>query len=84
MKKRIISAIVMITVILPLIIIGDLPFTIFMALFGVCGLYELVGVREKKSRKLPLPLKIIGGIFSISLYLLYNKFPYFEIIFSIS
>ena len=62
MKKRIISAIVMIAVILPLIIIGDLPFTIFMALFGVCGLYELVGVREKKSRKLPLPLKIIGYI----------------------
>lgn len=59
MKKRIISAIILIAIILPLIIIGDLPFTIFMAVFGVCGLYELIGVREKKN-KLPMALKLLG------------------------
>jgi len=62
MKKRIISAIVMIILILPLIIIGDLPFTIFMSLFGVCGLYELMNVRQKKNNKIPSIIKALGYI----------------------
>ena len=57
MKTRIISAIIMIVVFIPFLIIGDLPFAIFMALLSLLGMYELIHLRERK-KKFPLFLKI--------------------------
>ena len=62
MKKRVISAIIMILIFVPFLIIGGVPFTILMSLLGIFGLYELLHIREEAKKKFPLPMKIIAYI----------------------
>ena len=45
MTKKIISAIILVLVFVPFIIVGELPFTIFMSVLSIAGLYELLRVR---------------------------------------
>lgn len=70
MKVRVISAIIMIAIFVPLLIIGDLPFAIMMAILAVMGLYELIKVRETK-RKLPFFLKLIAYAMTVG-FCMYN------------
>lgn len=48
MKKRIISAILMTIVFVPLLIIGGTPFSIFMTGLAVLCLYELLHIRNQE------------------------------------
>ena len=59
MKKRVISAIIMILITIPFIIIGNIQFAIFCLLIGEMGLYEFLKFRTK----LPTIIKIISFIF---------------------
>lgn len=59
MKKRILSAIIMIIIFVPLLIIGDKYFAIFMTLLGMVGLYELIHIRETK-KPFPFLMKIFA------------------------
>ena len=59
MTKRIISAIVLILVFIPFLVIGELPFAIFMSVLSILGLYELLKVRETK-KKFPIVLKVFA------------------------
>lgn len=61
MKKRIISAIVMCIIVIPVLLIGGLPFKIFTMIIGVASLYELLHLR-KKSKEIPLPIRLISYI----------------------
>ncbi len=70
MKKRILSAIVMIAIVLPFLIIGGVPFAIFMTLLAIGSLYELISVRETK-KEVPLSIKIISYIL-IALFTMNN------------
>ena len=70
MKKRVISAIILIALFVPLLLIGGIPFTIFGTVLGVFSLYELLKVHES-SKKLPLLLKIFAYVLTIYLCL-YN------------
>lgn len=70
MKKRILSAIIIIAIFIPFLIIGELPFGIFLSILSVMGLYELLKVRESK-KKFPLLLKIIAYCFTMY-FCLYN------------
>ena len=70
MTKRIISAIVLIAIFVPFIIIGELPFTIFMSVLSILGLYELLKVRETQ-KKFPLLLKIFAYLLTCY-FCLYN------------
>ena len=47
MKKRVISAILIVLVFIPFLLIGELPFAIFMSVLAALGIYELIKVREK-------------------------------------
>ena len=58
MKARIISAITMIFIAVPLLLYGGLPFKIFVTILGGLSLFELFGVREKE-KKFPMILKIL-------------------------
>ena len=71
MKKRIISAILIVAVFIPFLIIGELPFAIFMSVLSIAGLYELLRVRESR-KKFPIVLKIIAYILTVY-FCLYNK-----------
>ena len=70
MKKRVISAIIMIVVFIPFLLLGELPFAIFMAILGALGLYELLNVRESK-KKFPIFLKICAYVMVLC-FCMYN------------
>ena len=70
MTKRVISAIVLVLIFVPFIIVGELPFTIFMSVLSILGLYELLKVRETK-KKFPLVLKIFAYLLTCY-FCLYN------------
>lgn len=67
MKKRIISAIVMIMVFIPIAILGGYPFLGFFAILALLGLKELMDLEKV----IPLFLKISAYIFTLFL-ILYN------------
>ena len=59
MKKRILSAIILIAVFVPFLIIGGKAFAIFMAILSAGGLYELIHVREDK-KEFPFIVKLFA------------------------
>ena len=69
MKKRIISAIVMIIILVPLLIIGNLPFAILGLLLGVASVFELL----KLKKNLPNIVKVIAFIL-VGLLICYSYF----------
>ena len=73
MKKRIISAIIMILIFVPLLFIGGIPFSILMTIVSLGAMYELITIREKK-KEFPLLTKIISYLFVIfASVLTYNQ-----------
>lgn len=70
MTKRVISAIVLVLVFVPFIIVGELPFTVLMSVLSILGLYELLKVRETK-KKFPIVLKIFAYLLTCY-FCLYN------------
>lgn len=70
MTKRIISAIILVLIFVPFIIVGELPFTIFMSVLSILGLYELLKVHETK-KKFPIVLKIFAYLLTCY-FCLYN------------
>ena len=70
MKTRIISAIIIVAIFIPLLIVGELPFAILMSILSIMGLYELLKVRESK-KKFPVVLKVFA--YALTVYFcLYN------------
>ena len=66
MKKRVLSAIVMIAVFVPLLLIGGKVFTIFMCGLACLATYEFINIKE--SKKVPSIIKIfayLGVIFMV-------------------
>ena len=61
MKTRIISAIIMCAIAIPILIIGGLPFKIFVAILGVASIYEILDIR-RRHKKIPLVIRIISYI----------------------
>ena len=71
MKKRIISAVVMIIILVPLLIIGKLPFAVLALILGLGSVYELLKLKPK----LPMLTKIITFILTgiLIIYAYFNK-----------
>ena len=59
MKTRIISAIIMCLIAIPILIIGGIPFKIFVTILGVASSYELLSIR-KGHREIPLFIRILS------------------------
>lgn len=72
MKKRIITALIILSICVPILIIGGTPFTLFSVMIGILGLKELLDIRERKV-KLPLVMKLIT--FGTFVYLALNISP---------
>ena len=60
MKKRVISAAIMLAIFIPLLIIGGIPFRIAVGIIAILGYKEYLDL--KKDVKYPLPVAIIGLI----------------------
>lgn len=61
MKTRVLSAVLMVAIFIPFLLMGGLPFNIFMAVVSAFGLHELIKVRETR-KKFPQVLKIFAYI----------------------
>ena len=70
MKTRIISAIVMLLIFIPILILGGSVFKAFTILLAILGMYELMNVRKNK-KVIPTPIRIIA-------YILVGIFVYFS------
>jgi phosphatidate cytidylyltransferase len=65
MKTRVISAIIIIAIFVPFLLIGNITFAVFMSIIAALGLYELLKVKEEK-KKFPLFLKVIAYLMVIA------------------
>ncbi len=72
MTKRVISAIVMIAVFVPILILGGTYFSVLMTVLGVVGLYELLRIRGTK-KKFPVVLRVLAYILVAVLILNHSK-----------
>ena len=76
MKKRIISAILILVVFIPFLLFGGLPFAIFMSIIGLLGLYELIHIRESR-KEFPLITKFFVFIlFALLMFISYGNFDF--------
>ena len=70
MKSRVLSAIIMTIIFVPLMILGGIPFTIFMALCACLSMHELLKIKDNK-KKLPMIIKLFTYL--IIIFLLLNN-----------
>ena len=70
MTKRVVSAIILVLIFVPFLVIGELPFAIFMSVLSLLGLYELLKVHETK-KKFPIVLKVFAYLLT-GYFCLYN------------
>ena len=61
MKKRVLSAILIVAIFVPLLLIGGKTFAIFMTILAILGLYELLHVRESR-KEFPFLIKIFAYV----------------------
>lgn len=59
MKQRVISAIVLLAIFIPILLIGKLPYAILMTIISWMGLYEILKARTKK-KQFPFIMKILS------------------------
>ena len=82
MKKRIISAIIMLMIVIPLIVIGGIPYTLAVGLIGCMAYKEIIDLRHDKLNEYPLLMKCLGLI--SMLYLIYSNFEKYGLLFGVS
>lgn len=75
MKKRIMSAAILIAIFVPLLMIGSWPFAIAIGVVSILAYKEVIDLK-KKEKDLPSIIKILGMI-SLLLIIYFNKNDYF-------
>ena len=61
MKTRVLSAVILLIIFIPLLIIGKLPFSLLMLLISLVGLHEIYCVRRKE-KEFPFIMELFGYI----------------------
>ena len=82
MKKRIISAIIMILIVIPFFVIGGIPYSLAVGLIGCVAYKELIEIRKEKKNDYPNIMKLIGLI--CMLLLIYSNFEQYGLLFGVS
>ena len=70
MKQRIISAVVLLAIFIPILLIGKIPYAILMTILAWMGLYELLKARKSK-KPFPFFMKILSYIL-VMLFMITN------------
>lgn len=68
MKKRILSAVIMTIIFIPLLVLGGKGFAVLMSILAVFGLYELLKIKETKT-KIPTIMKFFAYLIVLFLSL---------------
>ncbi len=80
MKQRVISAIVLLLIFIPLLFIGKEPFALFMGIVACLGLYEMMNLKQKE-KEIPFLTRVLAYL--ATLYIVFCNYTSNEIIFSI-
>ena len=81
MKKRIMSAIIMFMIILPIIVLGGIPYSLMVGLISLIAYKEMIDLRKDKN-DYPNLVKLLGLI--CMLYLIYSNFEKYGLLFGLS
>lgn len=68
MKQRILTALIILIIFIPILIVGGVVFNLFTLLLGIIGLKEMLDIRESRER-LPIIMKLVtfgGFIFFVA------------------
>ena len=76
MKIRVLSALILLIVFIPILLIGNQVFALFMGVLSVVGLYELLRMRESK-KEFPFLMKIFGYLLVLFFTLFNFESTYF-------
>lgn len=82
MKKRVVSAVIMLLIVIPLIIIGGIPYSLAVGLIGCIAYKELIDIRNDKKNAYPSLMKYIGLL--STLFLIYSNFEKYGLLFGVS
>lgn len=82
MKNRILSAVVILIIILPIIIVGGIPYSLAVGLLGCVAYKELIDIRKDKSNDYPTLMKCVGLV--AMLFLIYSNFEKYGLLFGVS
>lgn len=77
MKKRVLSAIIMILIFVPILLVGGVFFSVFLTILSIGAMYELIKIREKV-KEFPLLVKM----FAYLLVIFFSTLNYNQNIFS--
>ncbi len=77
MKKRVISALVILAIVIPISLIGGIPFTVATLIIGLLALKEMIDIRESK-KHFPFFIKFLAYIIMTVLVLNNNGSTIFE------
>lgn len=61
MKQRILSAVVLLAIFIPILLIGNVAFAILMTVVACMGLYEIINARSKK-KKFPFIMEVLSYV----------------------
>jgi len=81
MKKRMISAVIMVLIVLPVLILGGITYSLMVGLIGLIAYKEILDLR-KKDKDYPNVVKLIG-LLSV-LYLIYCNYEKYGLLFGVS
>jgi len=82
MKKRIISAIIMLMIVIPILCIGGISYSLAVGLIGCVAYKEIIVLKKDKKNDYPNLMKVIGLISLISL--IYCNYDKYGLLFGIS
>ncbi len=71
MKKRLLGAVILLGVLLPIVFLGGVYFSIGVSVIAILGMYELINLRKTK-KSIPLAIEILTYI--LVAYLVTNQF----------
>ena len=81
MKKRTISAIIMLAIFIPVLIMGDLLFALFISAAAVLGVHELLKTKRLRDKKIPLAIDLFAYI--LVLFLTLNNYDIISVSYTI-
>ena len=82
LKKRVISAIIMLGIVIPLLLIGGIPYSLGVGLIGCVAYKELIDLRKNKKNDYPTLIKVFGLIGV--LFLIYSNIYDYGLLFGLS
>lgn len=82
LKKRVLSALVIFAIVIPLVIIGGIPYSLGVGLIGCIAFKEITDLKCEKDKEVPSLVRVVGLVGM--LYLIYSNFEQYGLLYGVS